>query len=452
MQAGVPLALFEEYMLLDDTPEYPMDPVLLLKFSGILDAALTREAFERALERHPLLSSRAVRKGLRFRWEPSDEPPTITRWDYDANPSIFNSAGYPTLTRVDLLKGPGLRIYVVESKRENWTRLYFHFHHAVADGMGMLFFVSDALTIYGQKIGSISADVKLPEVELTRFSLRNEIGWSFKSYLKNYFNTWKTTWQHIGVYPRALVTPPPRGRVTLERDRPFIRTLTLSREETTAYVRRAKSLGVTLNDLALGDYFAALERWLTEVRHDARRGKLRVMAPINMRKATTFDRSNMSCCNVVSTVFLDRDRRSLRRSREEIVRGVADEMNWVKRTDQRYVFLLVLRVLRCAPGSLRFFLRFPTCRATSVFTNLGKIFDAFPAPRDEFGRIVLGESVLEDVVSKSPIRHKTATAVAAHTYAGQLSLCLHYDSRIISHEDAERFNEIFKDVMFDGLL
>ena len=32
-----PFALFEEYMLLDDTPEYPMDPFFWLNFSERLD-------------------------------------------------------------------------------------------------------------------------------------------------------------------------------------------------------------------------------------------------------------------------------------------------------------------------------------------------------------------------------------------------------------------------------
>ena len=438
----IPFSLFEEYMALDDSAEFPMDPAILLRFDGTLDARAAREAFEETLARHPLLTSVARRRRGKLFWVPTERRPEIVCKDCDAEPNVFNASGFPNVEPLDLFRAPGFRVSFLESKRENWTRVLIHFHHAVADGLGMMRVVAEWLLRYAQKMGVVEPSFRLEEIDREAFARRGKVGWTLKGYVKNYFNTWRTTLQYLVVFPRPLVSDA-TARGEIERERPRVRTLELSREATTAYFQRAKALGATVNDLALTDYFIALDRWLREAKGDDGQGVLRVMAPLNMRDEST---NHISCANVVSTVFIDRTRRSLQRSRADSLKSMIDEMNWVKRCDQKYVFLLILRVLRCVPGSLRFFLNLPVCRASSVFTNLGRVFDDLPLPRED-GKLKLGDATLERIESKAPIRRKTATSVAACTYAGRFCCSLCYDSRLLTEEDADAFLEILKNTM-----
>ena len=120
-------------------------------------------------------------------------------------------------------------------------------------------------------------------------------------------------------------------------------------------------------------------------------------------------------------------------------------MNWVKKREQKRVFLLILRVLQYFPGALRFFLRAPTCRASTVFSNLGRLLDDFDAPRDERGKIVLRDVTLEGISGQSPIRRKTATACVTNTYAGEMNFTLCYDSGLITDAEAQEFIRIFRE-------
>ncbi len=437
-----PLSLFEEYMFLDDTPSYPMAPMSTLIFRGRLDLDACRAAYADMIARHFLLRARVERRGRKLFWRETDDVPDLIVIDADADSSALNSLGLPKTSQLDLTTGPGLRVYCVFSARENWSRLHFYFHHAIGDGLGVNLAAADWLFFYGRRVGAIGDEATPREVNDARFNERGMVGWTFAQYLRYYFHTWRTTLQHTVVYPRPLVFYPSFKPIPPATDGSFTRSFTLSREETTRLLQRAKTLGATVNDVLLTDFFRANERWLHEVRRDDKRGKLRVMIPINMRTRET---ANLSCCDVVSTVFLDRTRKELRRTRDEILQGVAREMNWVKERDQKRVFLLILRVLRCVPGSLRFFLRTPTCRASTVFSNLGRVFDDFAAPRDELGRIQLGNVTLAGFEGKSPIRRKTTTACVASSYAGELTFTLCYDSRLLADAEAIEFNRVFRE-------
>ena len=436
------LSLFEEYMFLDDTSSYPMEPTTTLIFKGLLEPNACRDAFEQTVDRHFLLRATVSRRGRKLRWQESAARPELITLDSDANAEALDATGAPIFAKLDITVEPGLRVYCLYNARENWTRLYFHFHHSVADGLGMSLVMSDWLLFYGRLVGALPLTVPGRVYSADRFAQRGAVGWTFVEYLKYYFHTWRTTLQHIAVYPRPLVSERARRTSEAARSGSLTRSFTLTRAETSACVRRAKAVGATVNDVLLTDFLRANERWLTEVRRDARGGKLRVMIPINMRTPET---ATLPCCDVVSTVFLDRRRRALRRSRAEVLTGVAREMNWVKKREQKRVFLLILRVLQYFPGALRFFLRAPTCRASTVFSNLGRLLDDFDAPRDERGKIVLRDVTLEGISGQSPIRRKTTTACVTNTYAGEMNFTLCYDSGLITDAEAQEFIRIFRE-------
>ncbi len=440
-----PFSLFEEYMLLDDTPEYPMDPVFQLCFNGLLDWSTTRRSLLEIISRHPLLQSCATKRYGRLFWAPTNRLPEIDRVDYDACPEALTASGLPTLQRLDLYSSPGLRVCYVESARERWSRLVFQFHHAVADGIGIVRLLNEWLILYARSIGAIPTNVALPKLDLDALRERLNVGWNLRGYLRSFFDTWRSTRQVAYKLPRPLVRVPAFKNVGLESGYPCLRTLTLTPAETTEYIRRSKAKGVTVNDSLLADFFLAMDRWLTDVKHDVKDGRLRIMAPVNMR---TSRHANAPLSNVVSTVFLDRYRRKISEGAEKLLKSVRAEMEWVKDKEQRYDFLLILKALHKVPGALNFFLKLPTCRSTGVLSNLGRVFDDSPLARDAAGRISLGNACLDRIDANAPLRYKTELSIVGLTYAGALNLCMRYDSRLINDEEADRFIDVFRSFLF----
>ncbi|MEZ6088814.1 MAG: hypothetical protein R3C05_12470 [Pirellulaceae bacterium] len=51
------LSAFEDYMVWDDRPEYPMTFVVQMEFDGQIDRRAMEEALTLALQRHPLLQA-----------------------------------------------------------------------------------------------------------------------------------------------------------------------------------------------------------------------------------------------------------------------------------------------------------------------------------------------------------------------------------------------------------
>ena len=63
---ALPLVPFEEYMLLDDRPAYPMNFFLRLRFAGCLVPERFDDACRQAVARHPLLAARITRRKRRW--------------------------------------------------------------------------------------------------------------------------------------------------------------------------------------------------------------------------------------------------------------------------------------------------------------------------------------------------------------------------------------------------
>ncbi|MGI6400717.1 MAG: condensation domain-containing protein [Thermoguttaceae bacterium] len=440
-----PFSLFEEYMIMDDTPQYPMNPILQLRLKGVIDRAAARSALNDVIERQPLLKCCVEKRGFRYYWVPTHKRPAVTYVDFDADPSILNESGFPRLSPIDLFSEPGCRIFHIVSRREDWTLLVVQVHHATADGVGVAQILNEWSIRYSLAVGAAPPGLEVPHVDEESFQERRKIGWTVRAYFKNFFHTMRSTSQLAFGRPRPLIPVGPFKDVKPAVDYPHMRTLKLTRSETDQCIRRAKELGVTVNDSLLATFFLTLDKWLTDVRRDNKSGSLRVMAPINMRT----DRHRFApLSNVVSTVFLDRSRRFLAKGAEKTLESVVSEMRWIKKNEQRYDFLLVLRTLHRIPGSLPFFLHLPTCRATGVFSNLGRYLDKSPLKRDEEGRIMLGDARIDRIESVPPIRYKTNLAIAALTYAGELDLGVSYDPRLMTGDEAQEFLKIFRSLIF----
>lgn len=452
-ETALPFAPLEAYMLLDDRPAYPMDSIRLLHFTGRLSAQILQSALEALLKRQPLLTRKAEKRGSRFVWVPADSKPEILWWDADTEnsdsvPGSLNASGFPVMKHLNLLEGPGLRIYVTESKRQNWTKILFQFHHSVSDGLGEMQILGEFLTHYARIAGLIPAETPLLPVDSSKLPLRCRIGWSFRSWLWNSFHT-DFTLRHLAYgRPLPLFRHKPIPGQTPSQTYPFLRSLPLNLTETQNYVRKAKSLKVTVNDLLLRDFFLTIAAFRKQTGRDFSSGTTRIMVPMSLRKPC---HEGMPAANLVSSIFLDRSQRQISAGPQKLLVGIHHEMELTKKHDQKYVFLTVLRILNSVPGLLEMFLDSSKCRSTGVLSNLGRVLEIAPVPRTPEGKIQLGESVLEFVDAAPPIRSQTMISFSALTYAGALRLCLRYDHHFMTLSDANEFLKIFHEKLISSL-
>jgi len=208
-------------MMRDDTTSHPMDPIRLLHFRGLLCRETIRCAAEAIRARHPLLNSLAVKRGNRHWRVETAKKPELAFLDADTAPEVLNASGFPQMRPLDLLHEPGFRLYAVFSQKEK--------------------------TYCAIRSGHIPQDTPLPPCDHSKLPLRMKVGWTLAGYFRHNFHTAFTTMRLAFGSPIPLFPhqPVPKNAPPSEVS-PFHQSLTLTQEETRAYIQKAKRLGVTV--------------------------------------------------------------------------------------------------------------------------------------------------------------------------------------------------------------
>lgn len=441
----LPLTVMEDYMLRDDSIAYPMDCVRLLHFTGLLQKDLISRSFAEILRRHPMLSLRAEKEGSRYFWVPAENQPEILWKNRDEAPECLNECGFPVMKPFDLKKEGGFRLYVVESEKENWTKLLFQFHHSTTDGTGEMQVLADFMTIYARELGTISPETELPELDPAKLPLRAKLGATWKNYLRNIIQSENYRRRLVWKSAQPLFSVKAVSPKTLPVNYPFLLSLQFTLEETQAYARKASSQGVTLNDLLLRDFCATIQAWRKQnLQGKLPGGNVRINVPINLRQP--FHQS-LPAVNIFSSFFLDCSTRQIDGDPVRLLQSIHREMNDVKTRDLKFVFPRLLNFAIHFPGLLELFLHSGSCRSTGVLSNLKRVFTDVPIPRNSEGKIQLGPCVLESIDAAPPIRSKTMVSVSALTYANCLRLCFRCDGHFLSVPAIQNFLNLFKNQM-----
>ncbi len=426
----LPLAPMEEYLLLDDSPAYPMNLFGRFHFSGVIDRAVFMSVLPNVFARHPLLTA-TIKEGRRgrFQWIAAKQSGPFVQWfsrESSRRPMIFPA--------IDIRAEPGLRVYVIEG--DQTTDLIMQSHHVCFDGLGALQFTGDLLTAYASALEKNSPDMLLRPLDRKLLFQRATFGltpWKFLRMAHKQAIGLLGARQFIMRSPAPLIPHQPvLPAGALPADYPAALTRRLAPADLRALREAARKAGATINDLLLRDLFLALDDW--RIRHGQGNAHewLRLSVPMNLR--TVKDRQ-MPATNVVSMVFLDRRPAQFGGPRR-LLESINEEMNLIKRLQLGLTFVLSLRVLRNIPGMIPRMVRADRCRATSVMTNLGKAFSQVTLPR-RGGRIVVGNVVLEEMELLAPIHPYTCATFVAFIYAHRLCISLHYDSRVLSPDGAK---------------
>ncbi|MBR4834318.1 MAG: hypothetical protein IKU86_08325 [Thermoguttaceae bacterium] len=438
-----PLAVFEEYMFLDDSPRFPTAIVSRLRFSGKLDVERWRRALELAIRRHPFFACRVEKTGRRFSWTPADSPLSFVEARRETLRDADGDAFFENARPLRLDREPGLRATVVWD--DDSADVVLRCHHAATDGLGLDAFIGDALVEYAASIGALPQDVRRRPLDFDALRRRGQFGLTLKSYVLNYLHTTATTFRFFFGRARAfdpLADAPDETPLDADVDailrRSDLLTTALSADETRRCFATAKRLGVTVNDLTLSAFVWALDE-IRRSRGEKIGGTTRIATPINMRAAA---RSAAPACNVVTMTFVDVPRFA-RRTPSRLLQATRRRMNVVKRRDQKHFLDLVLKSGRFIAGllgrDLSLFLNANRCQATATFSNIGRALVDVPLERTDDGRLRVGDLVLDKIEIAPPIRKRSPISVAALTYGERLTLGFRFDPSCLTEPEARRF-------------
>lgn len=416
-------------MFWDRHAGYPMDSFRRLHFKGILQREIFQKALAECIAQEPLFHSRVEKVGRnQLVWTPVETPPQL-RWK-KMEKSDFHESGFPLAEPLDLEKEAGFRAYVLEG--EETTDVLFQFHHSTSDGTGEMLFIGDFLTAYAREA---TGNQEIPKrlLEPSRLERRGEFGWSLARYIRYGWDTNQTTMQFF--FQKSLPLKPyhPTTPAFHQPPYPAIVSQEFSPIQTQRYIQEAKRHGVTLNDLLLRDFFQSLYSWQQKTLPSLPQGRMRISIPMNLRMPF---HAGMPAANVVTMVFVDVPT-SRWPTAENLLRKVHRTMHWIKTHDQRYIFNLILKVGKTIFGTLRGFLKKQRCCSTACLSNLGRVLEKVPLPRTEERWLRVGDATLESIDAAPPIRPGTMVSLSALTYASRLRLCLRYDTRFLTREDAE---------------
>jgi len=435
------LTPFEEYMLLDDQPAYPMSCFFMIKLRGRFNVAVLESALQTTLENHPLLTSLVTETNGQFYWRNTGKMPDVTRLPMD------NERRFPASKGINLFSNPALKIAICNDNADpkaveldGQTNVIFEVHHSACDAIGLARFIEDVLCNYARQVaptGEYSAEVhrKLVEPDLlirrgTFVQKRNELLQSLSQQFLRFLRVWKFFVNRI--IP-LTPTKPDRNAPMPVADFPAILHRDLTAMETQNVQQKAKQLGITINDLFLCATFLAMKSWREQHVTDKQRGQLRIAVPVNLRTPADV---RMPAANIVSMVFLDRKPEKIGNS-QALYQGVCREMQHIKRHNFGWGFIRGLAVCQRIFGNVHKMIRQDRCWATATVTNLGRLFVDIPLPT-RAGLVLIGESLeLIGIETSPPVRPWTALGISVLTYADCMTINLHYDSGVLSRSDAQ---------------
>lgn len=424
----LPVTPFEHYLWADDRLDYPMTFFLRLKFRGEFERHRFHAALEDALQQHPLL--RAFVRGSpasptsRLFWIGAGQPQPIVSWR--ETPIRFDHV--PTL---DLTQEIGLRIWICQGE-DGQAELLLQIHHVCCDAIGAFQFLDSLFAAYdsnglepvAHREGSDFRDVRVRGA--SPLSWWQRVATSPQRILR--------VWRYLRSKPSPLAVPgTEREGSPKELAYPAVVSHTFSETQTAQIVATAKRSATSVSALLLRDGFMALEHWNRRYLNDDSDRLIRLVVPVNLRDSS---QRSASAFNAVSYAFIDRHPRQLH-DLAGLLQSIHGELNEAKQMRRGMAFLPVLKFFGKFPDGVASLLSSDRCLGTAVFSNVGVAFAGTKRLGTD-GRLRVGELelVLDEIEAAPPVRPGTLAAFAALTYANRLTICLSYDARLLSADQA----------------
>ena len=433
---------FEEYLLRDDRPGYPMTMPLVLMFRGKVDIGILKEAFHNTIVREPLFCAVVQRNKNRHYWVPAPALPQFV-----TEPNSIIEEGVERIIPLDVAKNPG--VHCCYTPLHDGFALRLQVHHAVCDGLGSILFMGNWMAEYARLIGDDPLMAANPVVPI-RIQART----NFHADLPHTPARWKIVrsfirelshWFGRPLYRLSPMDDPntdsPHGRFGNTDVNPVLLWKTITGADLARIRQKSQSLGVSLNSYLTGQYYLYLCNRLGANKISDRQW-IRLLIPTNLRKPVHFD---IPASNMIGYAFLDR-RISECIDSETFYQNIDHTINIIKKWEMGTMFISVIEILRRIPFALPMILSSQNCLSTSVFSNIGNPCKILPYRRfQESGTIEAGEAKLYRIIGAPPIRPGTPICCGLIRQNDELTLSMIVDAAKFGLESCRKFHGNFID-------
>lgn len=426
-----PFTSFEELMVAQASTAYPCDIWVKMPLNGRLDRAVFSDCVQRWLHLNPLLGCEAVRGWGGHRWKSRSFNASV-RWVSQSNPVEFE---WPTPDPLALDQGASLFFVVSESIDSDGTpisTLFLQFHHAQADGLGIIQALHELWLLYDEMVSGKSHEIPVRSID--DLIHRNRLGLTWPKLLR------MLPQQAIGLagvrqflsrHPAPIVPhTPPTSAPTRVSTVGF--SLSLERMKQLKAAAHAKQ--VSANECISAALFAGISQFRESREVESDSDWIRVMIPISMR--STHEIRSLSACNVVSAIFLDRTPAQVR-DHATFLNGIHEEMELIKTNKLAFMFLFSVWLRKRLTWGQPKAKIIKRCETSFVFSNLGKVFGKSPL-RTSTQELRAGNVTIKDFEILAPLNPYMISAFTFVQYGQRGKLTLRYDDRVLLESDANQ--------------
>lgn len=446
--ASIPLNCVDKCLLALDGINEPMLIHAIVGVEGEVDAVRLNQAIISAQQVHPVMRTVLRSRGLRPFREIQEDPGSgvlsiadraeLRGMDYESYLSSWMNRP------LNLKRDFPVRVLVLRKTAREYS-LVFTFHHSSADGLRAFLFVRTVIESYNNRLcegvgDEVSDSTNASDILVNRRGDELlEFANSQRSKVEHYYR--KVIFSLFNRFVLCALPPPTRvfhDRSGRSRELRFCFEIIKSRDLEQIQLK-ARSAGVTLNDVLLAACYRTVERWNS--RHGKASKTIRIMAPVNISpKGFRHVVSNQASWLSLPTTPGDRA------DAAELLRKVRADM--IDATMNRIAFSLVYFFYFCSRFPLfvmremcRFLIVTRTFVDTILVTNVGFIW---PKPGSEEAAVnTMGDARIVNVTGSAPVVSPMGLSIAAGTYNKNLNFSLTYRPAFFSEEKARMFLALY---------
>ncbi len=420
----MPLAAFEQYMLMDDDSKFPPTFFIQFQLKGRLNLPAIGKAYHDAVRRHPLLCCRVERRKGRYYWVWS--PESVTSAELNAN--VWR-ATKPWMKPINLFAETGVRAW--GEVTDTGVEITLQFHHACCDGIGASQFLED-IAVYYARLTTVTEPLPelrplRPEALLTRADAApRRVGRLPGSLPRRLAVMFRDSIDFLFLERKEFLRAMPGIDSRKESEEFNLQSEYLDRAATRRLRNMASHANVTLNDILIRDLMETLEEWNRESGGACRRKLISVVIPTSLRGP---DDDQLSAANVLGYAFPVRTRMEMRDSRK-LLTDLGEEMQEFLAAQYGWLFVQGLMIAQRIPFLMsvsRIMLRH-RCMGMAVLSHMGNRLNSIAARLNSVGNeIRVGNMILGEIRCVPPLRHGTHAAVATYIFGGRLMVNLRCD-------------------------
>lgn len=400
----------------------------------LFDTLVISEGFDRALQRHPMLTAKIV-------WNNDGKPCWVPSNAHFLTFDVTSFVGdLGSAAQINLENSSGLRALV--QYVDGRMRIQMRFHHAVCDGLAIAYFFKDWMS--GCRALAEGRQADYSDVNASLLSSRGLSRWrspvkigrvSASLSLMRRFFRW------IAVRPSRIesnVSPdetysaeaPQKiqtnaiieqfdcvdilNRIDCECD-----LLLLSCNQTSRIKEKASTAGITINTFITSVVFVALRDFLDVKQSDGKSVPLLLRLSIPNSLRTRHDKQ-MPACNILGIAFIDQLIK-VDPDPTDLAHSISLETSEIRRWGGGQAFLDGLAMVQSCGPLYRRILRSDLCFASAIFSSLGDVSWIDPD--------------LLLFCGKPPLRRNTNVAVFASIVGGQLAITVNVSRASLRADD-----------------